>query len=122
MQNFLEENDPNPGGQRPAEHAHANEPEILHIYDAHEDEEPRREPFILSNAEPETMAETIRKSGLAYSAAIALFASVIFMLLVGWGADLLLGTSPWGIVVGIALGALIGFIQFFRITSQIFKK
>ncbi len=73
-------------------------------------------------AEPESMAETVRRSGLAYSAGIALFAAVVFMLVLGWGADLLLGTSPWGIVAGIILGSVIGFIQFFRLTSQIFKK
>jgi len=44
------------------------------------------------------------------------------MLILGWGADLLLGTKPFGIVVGIVLGSVIGFIQFFRLTSQIFKK
>jgi F0F1-type ATP synthase assembly protein I len=43
------------------------------------------------------------------------------MLILGWFADLLLGSSPWGIVGGIILGAAIGFLQFFRITSQIFK-
>ena len=37
------------------------------------------------------------------------------MLILGWGADLLLGSAPWGIVGGIVLGSLIGFIQFFRI-------
>ena len=80
------------------------------------------EPFVLSESEPQSIAETVRQSGLAYSAGIALFAAVVFMLLIGWGADLLLGTSPWGIVVGIGIGALVGFFQFFRITSQIFKK
>lgn len=75
-----------------------------------------------SSAEPESIGETARKSGLAYGAAISLFGSVIFMLIIGWGADLLLGTSPWGIIGGITLGAIIGFFQFFRITSQIFKK
>ncbi|NNE67737.1 MAG: AtpZ/AtpI family protein [Pyrinomonadaceae bacterium] len=70
---------------------------------------------------PETKAETIRKSGLAYSAAIALFGSVVFMLILGWFADLLLGIRPWGTVVGIAIGAVIGFMQFFRITSQIIR-
>ena len=69
-----------------------------------------------------SMAESIRQSGLAYSAAIVLFGSVIFMMILGWFADLLLGTSPWGIVGGIILGGIVGFIQFFRITSQIFKK
>ena len=67
-------------------------------------------------------AETIRQSGLAYSAAIVLFGSVVFTMILGWFADLLLGSSPWGIVGGIVLGGIIGFIQFFRITSQIFKK
>jgi F0F1-type ATP synthase assembly protein I len=43
------------------------------------------------------------------------------MLILGWFADLLLGTQPWGIVGGIVLGAVIGFFQFFKITSQIFK-
>ncbi len=73
-------------------------------------------------AEPESIGETARKSGLAYGAAVTLFGSVIFLLALGWLADWFLGTSPWGIVLGIVLGAIIGFYQFFRITSQIFKK
>jgi len=80
------------------------------------------EPFIQTSAEPESVAETARKSGLAYGAAITLFGSVIFLLALGLLADWLLGTSPWGIVLGVVLGAVIGFYQFFRITSQIFKK
>lgn len=80
------------------------------------------ENFVISEAKPETMAETVRQSGLAWSAGIAFFAAVVFMLVLGWGADVLLGTSPWGIVAGIVLGSIIGFVQFFRITSQIFKK
>jgi F0F1-type ATP synthase assembly protein I len=58
---------------------------------------------------------------LAYAAAITLFGSIVFMLIIGWFADLLLGSSPWGIVGGIVLGAAIGFFQFFKMTSQIFK-
>ena len=80
------------------------------------------EPFVISRAEPASMAETVRQSGLAWSAGVAFFAAVVFMLVLGWGADVLLGTSPWGIVGGIVLGSTIGFIQFFRLTSQIFKK
>ena len=67
----------------------------------------------------ETTAETMRKTGLAWSAAIVFFGSVVFMLILGWFADLLLGSSPWGIVAGIILGSIIGFMQFFRITSRI---
>lgn len=78
-------------------------------------------PFQSALYEPESQAETARKSGLAYAAGITLFAAVVFMMIIGWGADLLLGTSPWGIVGGIVLGALVGFVQFFRLTSQILK-
>lgn len=71
---------------------------------------------------PQTTEETVRTSGLAWSAGAVFFGSVAFMLLLGWLADLLLGSSPWGIVGGLVLGAVIGFLQFFRITSKIFKK
>lgn len=67
----------------------------------------------------ESSAETMRKTGLAWSAAIVFFGSVVFMLILGWFADLLFGSSPWGIVVGIILGSIIGFMQFFKITSRI---
>ena len=105
------------------------EPEIQNLF-GDEDEsdkeselgEKEAEPFILSDTPPELLSETVRKSGLAWSAGIALFGSVMFMLMIGWLADLFLGSSPWGIVGGIVLGSLIGFVQFFRITSQIFKK
>jgi len=71
---------------------------------------------------PDSIAQTARQSGLAYGAAITLFGSVVGLLIIGWIADWLLGTSPWGIVLGIVIGSAIGFFQFFRITSQIFKK
>ena len=80
------------------------------------DEQPpkQEEPFILSEAAPESFGETTRRSGLAWSVGIAFFASVIFMMVLGWGADLLFGTAPWGIAAGIILGALIGFVQLFH--------
>lgn len=81
---------------------------------------PTDAPLFQSAFEPDTQAETMRKSGLAYAAAITLFGAVAFMMVLGWGADLLLGTS-WGVVAGIVIGALIGFVQFFRLSSQIFK-
>lgn len=84
---------------------------------------PAREekPMFQIDFKPESPAETIRKSGLAYAAGITLFASIVFTMGIGWFADLMFGTSPWGIVGGIVLGSIIGFIQFFRITSQILK-
>lgn len=95
-----------------------DEPNVISLLHHGEDEAGTR----TSEGSPMGSEESLRTSGLAYSAGIALFASVAFMLIIGWGADLLFGSSPWGIVVGILIGALIGFIQFFRITGQIFKK
>lgn len=78
-------------------------------------------PMFQMNYKPESTAETIRKSGLAYSAAIALIGSVVFMLILGWILDTFMGTSPWCLVGGIVIGSLLGFYQFFKITSQILK-
>lgn len=72
--------------------------------------------------EPETVAETTRRSGLAWSLGIMFFASVVFMMFLGWGADLVLGTSPWGLVGGIIMGSVIGFVQFFRTSSRLFNQ
>ncbi len=85
------------------------------------DQPPFETPFVAFSYTPEPVEETVRKSGLAWSAGIAFFGSVAFMLFIGWLADLLFGSSPWGIVIGIVLGAVIGFMQFFRISSQIFN-
>jgi F0F1-type ATP synthase assembly protein I len=75
-----------------------------------------------SETKPLTTAETLRQSGMAWSAAVGLFGSVLFMMILGWFFDLLTDASPFGIVFGILIGAGIGFYQFFRTTSQIFKK
>jgi F0F1-type ATP synthase assembly protein I len=72
--------------------------------------------------EPPTTQETLRRNGLAWSAGIAFFGSVAFMLMIGWIADLVLGSYPWGMVGSVMIGSLIGFIQFFRLTSQIYGK
>ncbi len=80
------------------------------------------ETLVKTELPAEDAAENLRRTGLAWSAATVLGGSVIFMLVIGWFFDLVFGSKPWGVVGGIVIGAIIGFIQFFRITSQIFKK
>ncbi len=63
--------------------------------------------------------EINRKSGIAYAAAFTLFASVIMLTGAGWLADRWFGTRPWLLVVGVVLGAIVGFYQFVRLTSQL---
>jgi F0F1-type ATP synthase assembly protein I len=96
-----------------------NQSEVQEINDVQP--ETRAETEFQTPVAPESVGETARKSGLAYGAALTLFGSVIVMLVLGYFADRIFGSSPWGIIIGIVLGAAIGFYQFFRISSQIFK-
>jgi ATP synthase protein I len=63
--------------------------------------------------------EANRKSGIAYGAALVLFSSVVSLCGVGWLLDRWLGTKPWLLVIGIVLGAVVGFYQFIRLTSRL---
>lgn len=90
--------------------------------DWEEDETEETEEIYLPNPNPESPEETIRKTGLAWSAGISLFGSILVMLGIGWIVDAYFKSSPWGIVVGIILGAILGFYQFFKLSSQILKK
>lgn len=63
--------------------------------------------------------ETNIKSGIAYGAAISLFAAVVGGLIVGWLLDRWLGTGPWLLVVGFILGMAGGFYEFIRTTSKL---
>ena len=63
--------------------------------------------------------EINRKTGLAYAAAISLFAAVVAGLIVGWLLDRWLGTRPWLLVTGLVLGAAAGFYEFIRATTKI---
>jgi len=86
------------------------------------DEENGEEEFFQPPDEKETPGETARKSGLALSAGITLFGSVVVLMTVGYLADRYFNSSPTGLIVGIIAGSIIGFFQFFRLTSQILKK
>ena len=108
------------GSQEPPRPA---DPTVISIFDSVEDPAiTANEPYILSSAPKDAAAETIRRSGMAWSIGIAFVCSVGFLLVLGWGADLLFGSSPWGVVIGIIIGSLIGFYQLFRFSSQIFKQ
>lgn len=84
------------------------------------DQPVHQQPGVWSEYKPESPDDTARQGGLAWSAGIVFFSSVGFMLFLGWIADWLLGTSPWGVIIGIVLGSILGFVQFFRISSRIF--
>ena len=123
VHNLFSDDDPDTRvDKEPKTENHTSSNQVLSIFETENGEDDREKNFVISEAPSESMAETVRRSGLAYSAGIAFVAAVVFMLILGRGADVLLGTTPWGVVTGIILGSIIGFIQLFRISSQIFKK
>jgi ATP synthase protein I len=67
----------------------------------------------------ENQEEVNRKSGLAYAAALSLFAAVIAGLILGWLMDRWLGTQPWLLVTGLVLGAAAGLYEFIRSSSKL---
>jgi F0F1-type ATP synthase assembly protein I len=94
---------------------------VQSLFDDENDERPaEEEPVVLASYTPETAGETARRTALAWAAGIAFFGAIIVMLFIGWLVDLSIGTSPWGIVGGIIIGSIVGFLQFFHISSKIF--
>lgn len=67
----------------------------------------------------EDKGDTNRRSGIAYAAAVSLFAAVVSGLLLGWLLDRWLGTKPWLLVAGVTLGSIAGFYEFIRATSRL---
>ncbi|MET0752895.1 MAG: AtpZ/AtpI family protein [Pyrinomonadaceae bacterium] len=94
----------------------------MNNYDDEPEDLAEEKEFFQPPAEAETPGETARKTGLALSAGITLFGAVVVCMAVGYIADRYFNSSPTGLIVGIVLGSLIGFFQFFRLTSQILKK
>ena len=88
----------------------------------YEEENAEDEGFFQPPAEAETPGETARKTGLALSAGIMLFGSVVVLMTFGYLAGRFFGSPQTGLIIGIVLGSLIGFFQFFRTTSQILRK
>jgi ATP synthase protein I len=62
--------------------------------------------------------ETNRKSGLAYAAALTLFAAVVVFCGLGWMADRYFGTSPWLLAAGLVVGSIVGLFEFIRLASR----
>ena len=130
---------PQPEQSQETQRPPAYEPQSQQVYESQPAYEPRQqasepqaEPWteyryeqpvqsgVWSEYPADAPEETARKGGLAMSAGIVFFSSVAFMLFLGWIFDYLFASSPWGLIGGIVLGSIVGFVQFFRISSRIF--
>ena len=78
--------------------------------------------FFQPPAVAETPDENARKMGLGLAAGAALGGSVVVLGTVGWLIDRAYDSAPNALVGGIILGAVVGFVQFFWLTSRINRK
>ncbi len=57
-------------------------------------------------------------AGPAAAAAYTLIGAVVMLGAVGYGIDRWLDTGPWGVVVGLLLGVVVGFYELIKSTWQ----
>ncbi len=74
--------------------------------------------FYQADKESESDSETTRKGLDAYAAVTTLIGGILLFLGIGWLVDKYFQTSPWGIVIGIIFGAIVGFYQFVKIANK----
>jgi F0F1-type ATP synthase assembly protein I len=58
------------------------------------------------------------KAGPAAAASYTLVGAIIVLGAAGYGIDAWLGTNPWGVMIGLGLGIVVGFYELIKSTSQ----
>jgi F0F1-type ATP synthase assembly protein I len=68
-----------------------------------------REPFLARSAR--RFQENVERAGPAAGASYSLIGAILLLGGVGYAVDRWRGTSPWGLLVGLALGLIVGFYE-----------
>lgn len=69
-----------------------------------------------------TFARLYRDAAPYLVLGVQLAATVVIMFYVGYWADDHFGTKPWLMIVGLTLGAIAGFYNFFKTVTELGKK
>ena len=67
----------------------------------------------------ENSSDAPGKMAIAMSVGVLLVTNVIGGTALGYGADKLLGTQPWGLVLGVILGTISAFVGVYRIMQRL---
>lgn len=70
---------------------------------------------------PKRPASVIQQSAPYLGLGLQLAAAILVFYFIGSWADRKLGTDPWLMIAGVIVGAVGGFIQFFRSVSTLTK-
>jgi F0F1-type ATP synthase assembly protein I len=60
------------------------------------------------------LQENLRRAGPVAGASYTLVGAILLLGGLGYAADGWLGTSPWGLVTGLALGIIVGFYELIK--------
>jgi F0F1-type ATP synthase assembly protein I len=58
------------------------------------------------------------KAGPAAAASYSLIGAIVVLGGAGYGIDAWRGTSPWGVMIGLGLGMVVGFYELIKSTRQ----
>jgi ATP synthase protein I len=64
-----------------------------------------------------SVQDAVTKAGPAAAASYGLIGAILFLGGLGYGIDAWLGTSPWGVLIGLLLGVAVGFYELIKSTQ-----
>jgi F0F1-type ATP synthase assembly protein I len=66
----------------------------------------------------EALQDNAQQAGPAAAASYTLVGAIVLLGGLGYALDLWQGWAPWGLVVGLSLGVLVGFYQLIKTTQS----
>ena len=70
----------------------------------------RTRPFSFAQS-AKSLQDNVTQSGPAASASYTLIGAIILLGGIGYGVDAWRGTAPWGLLIGLLLGIVVGFYE-----------
>lgn len=64
-----------------------------------------------------SLQENVSRSGSVAGASYTLVGGIILLGGLGYGFDYWRGTSPWGLIIGLVLGIVVGFYELIKTVS-----
>ena len=65
-----------------------------------------------------SLQENVTRAGPAAAASYTLIGAIILLGGIGYAVDSWQGTAPWGLVIGLLLGVVVGFYELVKMTRQ----
>ena len=65
-----------------------------------------------------SLQENVTRAGPAAAASYTLIGAIILLGGIGYAVDSWQGTAPWGLVIGLILGVVVGFYELVMMTRQ----